>query len=113
MSGEQLTFNPPRDLGANLDALPRIYGAIRLTGSMRDATGQLQAVAETYENLSEWRDLLHDAHRQWSHPDPEQRLANALASKFKQPMNDLRKGLVDVARAVDRLARTDRDDKTG
>jgi hypothetical protein len=101
--GEQQAFAPPGALDGNLDTLPRTYRAIRLTGSMKDASGQGHVVNETYDNLAEWRDLLHNANRLWSPPEPERRLADALSKKFEPPLRNLTAQVQGVASAVHRL----------
>jgi len=102
LSGEQLVFSPPGDLSGNLDTLPQTYRSIRLSGSMTDASGKTHRVNETYDNLSEWRSLLHDANRSWRPPEPEKRLAQALSDKLAAPLLTELRG---ISRAVARLAR--------
>lgn len=105
LSGEQLLFAPPGDLNGNLDTLPQTYRSIRLSGSMTDASGKTHRVDETYDDLSEWRSLLHDAHRSWGPPEPEKRLAQAFAG----PLQRLTTELQGISRAVARLARPEAD----
>jgi hypothetical protein len=102
--GEQQVFAPPGVLNASLDTIPHTYRAIRLTGSMRDASGTTHVVNETYDNLSEWRDLLHEAHRLWTPPEPERRLAEALSKKFESPLRNLTAQVQGVASAIRGLA---------
>jgi hypothetical protein len=108
--GEQADFMHPGELNDSINTLPATYRAIRLVGSMKDATGATHEVDEAFENLAEWRELLHDAHQRWTEPDAERRLAKALDEKFKQPISDLQRGLQQISQAVSRLAPPDRSD---
>jgi hypothetical protein len=102
--GERERFLPPGDLNANMDRLPREYAAIRLGGSMRDAAGNEHVVAEVFDRLVEWRELLHDATVAWIQPDAEKRLADALADKTVKP---LIKELTALGAAVSALSKRD------
>jgi hypothetical protein len=63
---------------------------------MRDALGEDHAVNETFDNLQEWRELLHDSRERWIDV-PEKRLASALDDTLGKP---LRKALQDLANAI-------------
>jgi hypothetical protein len=99
--GEQVELFPPGDLNGNLDTLPTIYRDIRLRGSMEDVLGKSHTVDEAFGNITEWRDLLGDAHESWKPPEPERRLAEALGREFKSPLT----GLGDAAKEGLRLLR--------
>jgi hypothetical protein len=76
----------------DINALAATYERITLSGSMRDALGEEHAVSDTFDNLREWRELLHDSRERWVDV-PEKRLAAALG-------DTLGKSLKDVAAAI-------------
>jgi hypothetical protein len=83
--GEQVDFMPPGvDLQGNLNSIPATYRAIRLEGSCADATGRTHRVEDEYSELSEWREVLGQAHARFTQPDPEKRWADAFYEKFKK-----------------------------
>lgn len=102
--GEQFDFMPPGELNNNLNTLPATYCALRLVGSMKDATGAAHNIDEAFSDLPEWRSVLGDARQRFTEPEPERRLAEALYKKFEPRMNELIRGLGAVATAVNRLA---------
>jgi len=81
-SGEQVELAPPGDRNGNLDTLPKVYRDIRLRGAMQDAGGKPYVVEEAFGNITEWRDLLGDAHEIWRPPEPERRMSEAFARQF-------------------------------
>lgn len=108
--GEQADFMHPGELNDSINTIPAAYRAIRLVGSMKDATGMTHEVNEAFENLEQWRELLHHAHQRWTEPDFEKRLARALHDRFKQPLSDLQLGLRHLSQVVGQLARSERPD---
>jgi hypothetical protein len=69
---------------------------------MKHATRVEHEVQEAFEDLAEWREVLHDAHQRWTEPDAERRLARALYDSFKRPISDLQRGLDQISQAVER-----------
>lgn len=98
--GEQKDFFPPGELNDNLNRLPREYEEIRLTGTMKDATGKTHVIDEAFTDLSGWRSTLG---RERFVGLPERELAEALAKKFERPLDQLNRQLRDVARAIHAL----------
>jgi hypothetical protein len=109
-SGEQYDFTPPGELKGNIDTLPATYQAIRLRGSMRDATGAIYEVDEAFDDLPEWRDVLHDTHVRWVAATPERRLAEELAKKIDPAATKLERNLDAIARAISALREQATDD---
>lgn len=100
--GEQAELAPPGDLNGNLGHLPTLFRDMLLTGSMQDATGKPYAVDEAFGNITEWRDLLGDAHELWQPPEPERRMADALAKEFAKPIADASRALSEIAAGLSR-----------
>ncbi len=98
--GEQVELFPPGDLNGNLDVLPTRYRDIKLRGAMEDAAGKAYEVNEEFGNITEWRDLLGDAHESWHPPESERRLADAFSREFKPTLKELSGALKDAATAL-------------
>jgi hypothetical protein len=105
--GEQKDFFPPGELNDNLNRLPQEYEEIRLTGTMKDATGKTHVIDEAFTDLSGWRSTLG---RERFVGLPERELAEALAKKFERPIGQLNRQLGDVARAIHALQPPPTDD---
>jgi hypothetical protein len=102
--GEQHDFMPPGELQDNLNSLPATYAAVRLVGTMRDALGNTHEVDEIFDDLAEWREVLHGAIARWVYPDPETRMAHELSKRFKEPLARLTGEVHSIAGEL-RLAR--------
>lgn len=100
--GEQAELAPPGDLNGNLEHLPTLFRDILLRGNMQDATGKPYAVDEAFGTITEWRDLLGDAHELWRPPEPERRMADALAKEFAKPIKDAGRALSEIAAGLSR-----------
>lgn len=105
--GEQYDFLPPGDLSDNLNTLTAAYQAVRLEGSMRDAAGTTHVVDEAFDDLPEWRSVLHQARQRFTDPAPERRLAEALHNRFKQPLGQIDRDLQALTRVVSRITPPD------
>ena len=57
-------------------------------------------VNEEFGNITEWRDLLGDAHESWHPPESERRLADAFSREFKPTLKELSGALKDAATAL-------------
>jgi hypothetical protein len=67
-------------------------------------------VEEVFDDLPEWRQVLHDARQRWVAADPDRRFADAMFGKFDQPLKNLGQSINEVARSVQRLAPPTRED---
>lgn len=82
-SGEQFEFFPPGGANASsIDALSATYKAVRLVGTMEDATGSHHKVEESLGDLADWRQVLEEAQVRWTASDPERRLADEMGKKL-------------------------------
>lgn len=95
--GEHKDFFPPGPLNDNLNRLPDEYSEIRLVGTMKDATGRVHVVDESFRDIAEWRSTLA---RERFVALPEKELADALAKKLEQPIGHLAARIGDVAASV-------------
>jgi hypothetical protein len=102
VSCEQHDFRPPGELNDNINALPEHYRMIRLVGSMRDAAGKAHDVDEVFENLADWREVLHASGQRYV-AEPERRLADALGKKLEGPLRTLAQRLQGITTAVREL----------
>jgi hypothetical protein len=105
--GERADFMKPGQVNDSLNTIPASYRAIRLLGTMKDATGAAHEIIESFEGLAEWRELLHGAHQRYTEADPERRLADALDRKFKQQFQGLQQAVERVGNEIARLAPPD------
>lgn len=106
-SGERFDFLPPGTLDGNINSLPADYRAVRLVGTMRDATGHEYSVDERFDDLADWRESLGEIHQRFVHEDVEKRLAEELHKKFKGSLSDLARGLREFSSVVAAAASED------
>jgi hypothetical protein len=103
VSGGRYDFFPPGELGDSINSVPATYSEIRLVGSMRDANGTRHEVDEVFADLPKWREVLRSAGQRFASDDPERRLADAFADRFRAPIASVSKELQALTRGVGRL----------
>lgn len=102
-SGERhhfLTLDPSDRSILQTDKLAAMYGRIELGGTAHDVLGASHEVRDVLEDVAAWRDLQAAASVHWQHPDPERRLAVALAKEFKEPLTHAAASLRQAASAL-------------
>jgi hypothetical protein len=102
-SGEQYDFMPPGGANDSINTLTATYSAIRLLGSMTDASGANHEVDESFDDLREWREVLSAAHERWVSPDPERRLATELGKTLATEFRTVTTGLDRIASVLAEL----------
>lgn len=109
--GEEVDFIPPGNgLNDNLNVLPASYERVRLVGTMKDAAGNGHMVAETFEDLAEWREVLGAARQRYVTEDSERRAAEELHKKFDRALRDLDQSIRKVATAIAALSPRNEDE---
>jgi hypothetical protein len=100
LAGESRQLFPPGGLNDNVNRLPAEYRAIRLSGTMRDATGGRHVVDESIADLQQWRQHLHESRERFVQQDPERRLADAFKKHFDDQGQKIAAGLHQIARML-------------
>jgi hypothetical protein len=96
----------PGDGGVlHTEQLAETYAEVRLTGTYRDVLGKVYEAEDVLPDIREWRRITGESKARWQYPEPEKRLAEALAErfhkKFDRPLRDLTGEVAQIRRTLE------------